>query len=117
MLNTNEDITCTVLTQPGNYHFEGLCEDCDTHNLASLSLSQVESRYHAGRVNQNQFEAYMYVWALLSPAGSCAGWRETPSIPVVRRIARKLFHARSVPVPADLATTARVRLLDGSLAA
>ena len=48
----------------------------------------------------------MYVWATLSPAGSRAGWRETPTIPDVRRIARKLFHARSLPVPAELAIAA-----------
>lgn len=90
MLHTDDDITCPVLAEPGNYHFELRCEDCDAATLARLSLGQVEDRYRVGRVTQDEFEAYMHVWAALSPAGSAPEWRATPEDPTVLRIARKL---------------------------
>ncbi|OQQ13041.1 hypothetical protein B0675_40195 [Streptomyces sp. M41(2017)] len=102
MLNTGEQITCPAFDEPGNYHFERLCEDCDVKTLSRLNLGQVEDRYQVGRIWQNQFEAYMYVWALLSPAGSRPQWRETPTSPDVRRIARKLLTLRGFDVPAAL---------------
>jgi hypothetical protein len=105
VLHTDETFTCPVLDEPGNYHFEGRCEDCDIAALSRLNLGQVDDRYQVGRVTQSQFEAYMHVWATLSPAGSHAGWRETPKNSDVRRIARKLLRARDVAVPAELAVT------------
>ena len=102
MLNTAELTACPVLTEPGNYHFEGCCEDCDVATLARLNLGQVDDRYRVGRVTQDEFEAYMHVWAVLSPTRSQGAWRETPSDPAVRRIARKLLRARGVAVPAEL---------------
>ncbi|AZM51836.1 hypothetical protein DMA15_03900 [Streptomyces sp. WAC 01529] len=102
MLHTDEKPTCPILDAPDNYHFEGRCEDCDVKTLSRLSLGQVEDRYYAGRTGQDQFEAYVYVWATLSPSGSGGGWRETPTDLNVRRIARKLLRARDFEIPAAL---------------
>lgn len=102
LLNSSEFATCPVLDAPDNYHFEGRCEDCDVKTLGGLSLGAVEYRYHVGRLTQSQFEAYMYVWALLSPTRSGGDWGRTPEIPNVRRIARKLLRARGVEIPVGL---------------
>ncbi|BBC30063.1 hypothetical protein SGFS_013570 [Streptomyces graminofaciens] len=102
MLHTEELPTCPILGAPDNYHFEGHCEDCDIKTLSRLNLGQVEDRYHDGRTGQGQFEAYMHVWATLSPHKGRAEWRETPKDPDVRRIARKLLAARHFEIPADL---------------
>ncbi|MFF2100893.1 hypothetical protein [Streptomyces sp. NPDC058202] len=102
MLNTGEQITCPTFDEPGNFHLELRCEDCDIQRLAGLNLGQVDDRYREGRITQNCFEAYMFAWAVLSPAGSRAEWRETPTSPDVRRIARKLLGLRGFDVPADL---------------
>jgi hypothetical protein len=102
MLHTEELATCPVLNEADNYHFEMRCEDCDVKTLSQLNLGQVEERFHVGRVTRDEFEAYMHVWATLSPGGSRATWRETPEDPAVRRIARKVLAARSLPIPADL---------------
>ncbi|MER6183095.1 hypothetical protein [Streptomyces sp. NPDC001652] len=110
MLNTSELITCPTFDEPGNFHFELRCEDCDAQRLSRLNLGQVDDRYRQGRVTQNGFEAYMYVWALLSPAGSRAEWRETPEDPTVRRIARKLLTLRGTPIPAGLVGAPPVEL-------
>ncbi|MGW2048649.1 hypothetical protein ACWCPF_26210 [Streptomyces sp. NPDC001858] len=102
MLNTGEQITCPTLEQRDNFHFELRCEDCDVQRLSRLNLGQVDDRYREGRVTQNGFEAYMFVWALLSPAGSRAEWREPPTDPTVRRIARKLLAIRRFAIPLEL---------------
>ncbi|MFJ8594813.1 hypothetical protein [Streptomyces sp. NPDC093598] len=102
MLHTDELITCPIFAEPGNLHFEVHCEDCDARRLARLNLGQVEGRYQQGRFTQEAFEAYMFVWATLSPARSRAEWRELPQDADVRRIARKLLVIRNFAVPAEL---------------
>lgn len=71
-------------------HFEGLCLDCDAARLVRLKLAEVEDRYHTGRVSQAQFEAYMHVWATVSPARSRAEWRREPKDPEVKDFAERL---------------------------
>jgi hypothetical protein len=102
VLHTNELIGCPTFAEPGDIHLELRCEDCDAQRLARLNLGQVEDRYQQGRFTQKAFEAYMFVWATLSPAGSRAEWRETPQDADVRRIARKLLAIRDFAVPAEL---------------
>ncbi|MET7867945.1 hypothetical protein [Micromonospora taraxaci] len=102
MLHTDEWATCTVLTEPGNYHLEGRCEDCGVATLARLNLGEVEDRYHVGRVTQEQYEAYCHLWATLSPTGSRPEWRDVPQDPTVLRIARKLCRAKGLTAPAHL---------------
>ncbi|MFF2184623.1 hypothetical protein [Streptomyces sp. NPDC058155] len=102
MLNTNEEITCEVLYEPGNYHFERRCEDCDAKYMSRMTLGQIEDRYLTGRISQDQFEAYMYIWATFSPNGSHPEWKATPSDAPVRRIARKLIKVRGFEIPAAL---------------
>lgn len=71
-------------------HFEGLCLDCDAARLVRLKLAEVEDRYHTGRVSQAQFEAYMHVWATVSPARSRAEWRAEPTDPAVKDFVERL---------------------------
>lgn len=103
MLHTDETKTCPIVDEPGDYHFEMRCEDCDVAQLVRLNLGQVEDRYHVGRITQDEFEAYMYVWATLSPSGSRPEWRTAPERPDVRRITRKLLRAKGRVLPAELA--------------
>jgi hypothetical protein len=110
VLNTEEQIICPTFEQPGNFHFELRCEDCDAQRLSRLNLGQVDDRYREGRVTQNGFEAYMFVWAHLSPSGSRAEWREMPTEPTVRRIARKLLTIREFAIPAQLVDAEPVEL-------
>lgn len=90
MLHTADTMTCPIVDEPGNYHLEMRCEDCDAARLARLPLGKVEDLYHEGRITQDEYEAYMHVWAVLSPSGSMPGWREAPKLEAVARIARKL---------------------------
>ena len=81
-------------------HLTLKCEDCDVFRMSRMTLEQVTSMSHQGRITQDDLEAYDYVWTLLSP------YRGTPAAPEqsdVRRIARKLLRSRSFEVPADLA--------------
>lgn len=95
-LNDREGITCTAL--PGSRHFELRCEDCDAERMSRASLGQVEGWYHVGRITQDDYEAFCFVFDTLS------GLRANPvrpEFPAVRRIARKLlqFHPENWPVP------------------
>lgn len=104
MLNTEELPTCDVVDAPDNYHFEGLCEDCDIKDLSRLSLDQITGRFEQGRVARNVFDAYRWVWAALSPTGSNPHYRNQPYVvdPDVRRIARKLCRVRGFEVPGEM---------------
>ena len=108
MLHNAEETTCPILDAPDNYHFEGRCEDCDAKYQSRMTLGKIEDLYHTGRVTQDQYEAYRYVWALLSPTGSSPEWADTPEDPTVRRIARKLLRSRAFEVPINLIEAAEV---------
>lgn len=99
-----EEVTCPIVNQQGNYHFEMVCEDCDVKVLSRLNLGQVEDRFEQGRITHDQFDAYRWVWALLSPTGSNPHWTNQPYVtdPDVRRIARKLCRVRQFPIPEQL---------------
>lgn len=105
MLHTQENTTCPILGEPGNYHFEMVCEDCDVQTLSRLTLGDVESRFEQGRVSRDELDAYRWVWALMSSSGSNRHWAHQPYItdPAVIRIARKLVRARNFDMPAGLA--------------
>lgn len=113
MLHTEELPTCPVLDEPGNYHFEMRCEDCDTKYLSRMSLGQVEDRFEQGRVTRNELDAYRWTWALLSPAGSNPHWASQPYVtdPDVRRIARKLLRIREFAIPVQLVDARPVELI------
>lgn len=95
----DESDPCTTRNEPGNYHFELNCEDCDVWRMSRASLDKVDDLYRSGRATQDDFEAFSYVFTLLSP------YQGNPPAPVdldVRRIARKLLKVRSFDVPAAL---------------
>lgn len=104
MLNTQENVSCPIVDAADNYHFEGRCEDCDVKVMGRLSLGEIEDRHSQGRLSQDQLDAYRWVWALLSPAGSNPHWKNQPYVrdPAVRRIARKLCRVRGFDVPDQL---------------
>jgi hypothetical protein len=102
MMNNYEFATCPTLDDPANYHFENRCEDCDIQRMAKMRLDTVDSLYRQSRVTQAQFEAYMYVWARLSPHGGRPEWMTVPTDPDVRRIARKLLRAGGFGIPAGM---------------
>lgn len=95
----NELDRCPIVDAPDNYHFELKCEDCDVKRMSRLSLDSVDDLYRQGRITQDDFEAFTYVFTLLSPY---RGAPSTPDHADVRRIARKLLAVRSFDVPADL---------------
>src|SRR6201985_780897 len=99
---------CDARRPSANYHFEGRCDYCDAITLSQSTLGQVEDRYNEGRVWQYQFEAYRYVFALLSPHGALSYDRETPTDPPVREFARLLRRARDFEIPEALAEPAGV---------
>lgn len=90
MLHTEEAMTCPLVDDPGDFHFEMVCEDCDVDRLARKPLGKVEELYHMGRITQDEWEAYSHVWAVLSTSGSRPEWRAELESPVAARIARKL---------------------------
>lgn len=104
LLHSEEETTCRGF-ETSEVHLERLCEDCDVVRMSRCSLGEIEDRYHVGRISQDQYEAYSYAWALLSPTGSRPEWRTTPEDPTVRRIARKLIRVKGFEVPAELAVT------------
>lgn len=100
MRHASDEITCPILDERDNYHFEMRCEDCDVQRLSRMNLGDVEDRYRTGRITQDEYEAYCYVWALLSPTGN-PDRVPAPEIPAVRRIARKLLRARGFDIPTE----------------
>ncbi|MFB7919350.1 hypothetical protein [Streptomyces sp. NPDC056061] len=95
--------TCPVQAQPGNYHFEGRCADCDALYLSKMSRDAVEYRYQTGRVSQDQYEAYMHVWATSAVRHSAGEWVATPTIPEVVKIVAAIRRHAGIPAPAVLA--------------
>lgn len=95
----DESDPCTILDTQSNGHFELRCEDCDVWRMSRASMDQVEDWYRVGRVTQDDFEAFSYVFALMSPY---RGAPVAPTDTAVRRIARKLLAARSFDVPPEL---------------
>lgn len=95
----DESDPCTTRNGSGDFHFELRCEDCDVLRMSRASLDKVDDLYRQGRATQDDFEAFGYVFALLSPY---QGNPAAPTDPDVRRIARKLLVARSFDVPAAL---------------
>lgn len=96
MLNTREEIMCPVLRDKDDYHFEGVCEDCDVRRLSRMNLGQVEDHFSQGRVTRDQLDAYRWVWSYLSPHGGQPHWCSQPYTqdPDVQRIARKLLRTK-----------------------
>jgi hypothetical protein len=104
MKHADEEVTCPIITepQPGNFHFEMRCEDCDIRfRLATATLGEVEDLYRQGRITQDEFEGYCLAWDLLSPSRDAARV-VISAFPAVRRIARKLMRVKGIGVPAVL---------------
>lgn len=95
----DESDRCSIMSGSGDFHFELKCEDCDVKRMSRLSMDKVDDLYRQGRITQDDFEAYGYAFALLSPY---QGAPVEPTDPHVRRIARKLLVAGSFDVPAAL---------------
>lgn len=48
-------------------HYMGLCDECDAHYLAGATLGTVEEWHRTGQISQPKYEAYLHLWAELSP--------------------------------------------------
>ncbi|MER7734156.1 hypothetical protein ABTX80_25020 [Streptomyces erythrochromogenes] len=105
-VHANEEPTCPTLDAPADYHFDGNCEDCDVARFARMTPDRIAHWYQTGRASQDDYEAYMHTWALLSPSGSGGAWRVTPEGVNVRRLVRKLLRARGAEVPTGLVEAA-----------
>lgn len=67
-------------------HFLG-CHDCDARRLAGASLETAEDWYHRGMIDQDEWEAYVHVWATGAYRyGDYRSWRRSPVIPEVVRL-------------------------------
>ncbi|WP_327738399.1 hypothetical protein OG749_36055 [Streptomyces nojiriensis] len=100
--HTTEKATCPVVDIRGDYHLEGRCEDCDVAVFSRMTPDQIDYRYQTGRASQDDYEAYMHAWALLSPSGSGGGWLTVPEDVNIRRLIRKLLRARGAAIPPTL---------------
>lgn len=72
------------------------CTECDAHVLAAAGLGTVEDWYHTGRVGQDWFEAYMWLWTQGHPASRPARSDWTPVDDEVRRLAKEIQGARAL---------------------
>lgn len=101
-LHQDEKFTCPIMDADDNFHFELRCEDCDIRRLAKMSLGDVVDRWAVGRVTLNQYDAYRWMWAFLSPYDTYAHWCSQTYVvdPDVQRIARKLLRARKIEISA-----------------
>lgn len=97
MILLDKLVDCPIYVPPsgtewGNYHFEGVCEDCDARVLSRATLAEVEERYRRGSLSHDQFEAYMHCWATGAPRFSSLGdgWTDPPTDPTVARIATRI---------------------------
>lgn len=103
MLHTAEGVTCPIINEQGNYHFQMICEDCDVkYRLANATKGEVHDLYHQGRVTQDEFEAYDLVWDLKYPENDPSQVLIS-GFPDVRRIARKIMRLRGFDIPETLA--------------
>lgn len=82
----------TILSEPGHFtpgadtnHFLGLCGECDSHYMASMSLDRMQSWYHTGHFDQVKYEAYMHLWATSAfhYGSNGVGWHDAPVDPDV----------------------------------
>lgn len=81
---------------PENVHFFGRCAECDAWVLALKNLDAVEDYYHTGRIGQDQFEAYMYLWVTGSVRyGHYGSWVQEPTAPDVLEHVRLIREARA----------------------
>lgn len=106
MLNEAEEVSCETS------HLEGRCEDCDVRRISRYSLEDVMDRFGEGRVTIAQFDAYRFVWGLLTPYDTYRHWANQPYVtdPDVCRIARKLCRARGIGIPDALVRSDPTRL-------
>jgi hypothetical protein len=94
-------------------HLLGRCEECDAHYMSRMTLEQVERWYHRGVLGQDQFEAFMYVWATSAERSQTwDNWARAPEIPSVIRIANRML---DILEPADQARPGRPRQPRGGL--
>src|SRR5258708_35964732 len=69
-------------------HFLGLCDECDAHYLARMTLNEVDNWYRQGVIGQDTFEGYCHGWATSCVRGeSFDGWLEPPVTQRARDIA------------------------------
>lgn len=106
MLHTEEDETCPTRGQVsggfGNFHWAGLCEDCDVRVHTTGSLEKVEEMHREGRIGQDVYEAYTYVWSTATPRFSTLRDVRVPTDSAARRIARKMYRRVDLPIPEAL---------------
>lgn len=72
------------------------CTECDAYALAAADLGTVEDWYHAGRIGQDWFEAYMWLWVQGHPASRHARSDWMPVDDEVRRLAKEIQGARAL---------------------
>ncbi|MER6485682.1 hypothetical protein ABT264_19265 [Streptomyces virginiae] len=96
--------SCPVLLEPGNIHFmTAHCVDCNAYRMARMNLEAVESWYHYGNFNQDEYEAYMHVWATSTVRHSAGDWTEVPTIPAVVALVSAIRRHAGLGSPVDLA--------------
>lgn len=94
-----------ITGEPGHYqpgadtnHFLGLCDECDVHHLARMSLEEVQdwgpfsgTPGKAGTIRQALYEAYCHVWAVSTTRfGATYGYEIPPTDPEVIELVEAL---------------------------
>ncbi|MET9126960.1 hypothetical protein [Streptomyces sp. NPDC004528] len=95
---------CPALAEPGNIHLMTVhCIECNAYRMAKMNRDTVEQWYRSGHFGQEEYEAYMYVWATSAVRHSAGGWGEEPTDPKVIELAAAIRRHAGIPAPAVLA--------------
>ncbi|WP_097964547.1 hypothetical protein [Streptomyces sp. or20] len=90
--------------QPEKIHFMTLhCVDCNAFRLASMNRETVEQWYRTGHFSQDEYEAYMFVWATSAVRHSAGGWAEEPTDPNVITVVAAIRRHAGIVTPVALA--------------
>ncbi|WP_327379386.1 hypothetical protein [Streptomyces sp. NBC_01212] len=97
-------VRCTSLAEPGNMHFMVIhCVDCNAFLMAKMTVEEVGGWYRSGYFNQDEYEAFMHVWATSAVRHSAGSWVEVPIIPKVIALVAAIRRHAGITVPAVLA--------------
>jgi hypothetical protein len=80
-----------IIGEPGHWregadtnHFFGRCDECDLHIISRMTMGEVEGWYHVGKIGQDMYEAFMYVWATTAVRSDrYDAWKVPPLMPRV----------------------------------
>lgn len=96
--------TCHPGSGTGDIHFEHIhCVECNAFRMRRMSRETVEYMRQTYRFNQDEYEAYMHVWATSAVRHSAGDWATAPTDPKVIELVAAIRRHAGIPAPAELA--------------